>query len=47
MYLNYLLPHGAAPDLPPGELEARMQHFLNVSEIALQPSNAKEFMNGQ
>ena len=34
---------GVAPDLAPGELEARMQHFLNVIEIALQPSNVKEF----
>ena len=34
---------GVAPALQPGELEARMQHFLNVLEIALQPSTATDF----
>ena len=34
---------GQAPSLGPGDLEARMQHFLNVLEIALQPSNPTEF----
>ena len=34
---------GQTPSLQPGELEARMQHFLNVLEIALQPSNPAEF----
>ena len=34
---------GQAPSLGQGELEARMQHFLNVLEIALQPSNPTEF----
>jgi hypothetical protein len=34
---------GHAPTLGPGELEARMQHFLNVLEIALQPSNPTEY----
>ena len=34
---------GQAPSLGQGELEARMQHFLNVLEIALQPSNPAEF----
>ena len=34
---------GGAPDLAPGELEARMQHFLNVLEIALQQSSVTDF----
>ena len=34
---------GRAPDLGPGELEARMQHFLNVLEIALQQSSVTDF----
>ena len=34
---------GQAPTLGQGELEAKMQHFLNVLEIALQPSNPSEF----
>ena len=34
---------GQAPTLGRGELEAKMQHFLNVLEIALQPSNPTEF----
>ena len=34
---------GLAPALAPGELEARMQHLLNVLEIALQPSNPTEY----
>ena len=34
---------GAASALAPGELEARMQHFLNVLEISLQPSSPVEF----
>ena len=34
---------GAAPPLANGELEARLQHFLNVLEISLQPSNPTEF----
>ena len=34
---------GQAPTLQHGELEARMKHFLNVLEIALQPSSPTEF----
>ena len=34
---------GAAPPLAQGELEARLQHFLNVLEISLQPSNPSEY----
>ena len=34
---------GSAPALQRGELEARMQHFLNVLEVALQPSNSAEY----
>ena len=34
---------GQAPSLGQGVLEAKMQHFLNVLEIALQPSNPTEF----
>ena len=34
---------GQTPALLPGELESRMQHFLNVLEIALQPSNPAEY----
>ena len=34
---------GVAPPLQQGELEARLQHFLNVLEIALQPSNPSEY----
>ena len=36
---------GQAPPLQQGELEARLQHYLNVLEIALQPGNAAEFDN--
>ena len=36
---------GQANSLLPGELEARMQHFLNVLEIALQPSAPTDFEN--
>ena len=36
---------GQADPLPSGELEARMQHFLNVLEIALQPSAPTDFEN--
>ena len=36
---------GQAPTLLPGELEARLQHYLNVLEIALQPGSAAEFDN--
>ena len=34
---------GQAPPLQHGELEAKLQHFLNVFEIALQPSNSSDF----
>ena len=34
---------GQAPTLQHGELEARLKHFLNVLEIALQPSSPSEF----
>ena len=34
---------GQAPTLQEGELEARLKHFLNVLEIALQPSSSSEF----
>ena len=34
---------GQASPLQHGELEARLQHFLNVLEIALQPSNPSDF----
>ena len=34
---------GQAPTLQHGELEARLKHFLNVLEIALQPSSSSEF----
>ena len=34
---------GQASPLQQGELEARLQHFLNVMEIALQPSNSSDF----
>ena len=34
---------GMSPTLPRGVLEARMQHFLNTLEVALQPSNPTEF----
>ena len=36
---------GQALPLQQGELEARMQHFLNVLEIALQPGNSTDFDN--
>ena len=36
---------GQADPLPSGELEARMQHFLNVLEVALQPSAPTDFDN--
>lgn len=36
---------GQAPPLESGELEARMQHFLNVLEVALQPGNSPDFDN--
>ena len=36
---------GQASSLPHGELEARLQHFLNVLEIALQPGNSSDFDN--
>ena len=36
---------GQAPSLQHGELEARLQHFLNVLEIALQPGNSADFDN--
>ena len=36
---------GQAPPLQHGELEARLQHFLNVLEIALQPGNSSDFDN--
>ena len=36
---------GQAPPLQHGELEARMRHFLNVLEIALQPGNSSDFDN--
>jgi len=36
---------GQAPSLQHGELEARMRHFLNVLEIALQPGNSSDFDN--
>ena len=34
---------GQASPLQHGELEARLQHYLNVLEIALQPSNPSDF----
>ena len=34
---------GQAPTLQHGELEARLKHFLNVLEIALQPGSSSEF----
>ena len=34
---------GQAPNLQPGELEARLQHFCNVLEITLQSSNQSDF----
>ena len=44
-YMSQLLATrtGQAPSLGQGVLEAKMQHFLNVLEIALQPSNSTEF----
>ena len=36
---------GFAPELPVGELEARLQHFLNVMEITLQASAKHNFMD--
>ena len=35
---------GQAPDLPAGELEARLQHFLNVMEVTLQTSTKADYM---
>ena len=35
---------GQAPDLETGELEARLQHFLNVMEITLQSSSKTDYM---
>ena len=35
---------GQAPDLETGELEARLQHFLNVMEVTLQTSSKSEYM---
>ena len=37
--------NGQAPSLQHGELEAKLQHYLNVLEIALQPSNPSDFDN--
>ena len=34
---------GQAEDLPVGELEARLQHFLNVMEVTMQTSNKTDF----
>ena len=44
-YISELLASrtGDTSTLAHGELEARMQHFLNVLEIALQPSNPTEY----
>ena len=36
---------GQASPLQPGELEARLQHYLNVLEIALQPGSSSDFDN--
>ena len=35
---------GQAPDLVPGELEARLQHFLNVMEVTLQTSSKTDYI---
>lgn len=35
---------GQAPDLDTGELEARLQHFLNVMEVTLQTSTKTDYM---
>ena len=35
---------GQAQDLPVGELEARLQHFLNVMEVTLQTSTKSDYM---
>jgi hypothetical protein len=35
---------GQAPDLEAGELEARLQHFLNVLEVTLQTSGKTDYM---
>ena len=35
---------GQAEDLPAGELEARLQHYLNVLEVTLQTSNKTDYM---
>ena len=35
---------GHAPDLETGELEARLQHFLNVMEVTLQTSTKTDYM---
>ena len=34
---------GQAPNLQPGELEARLQHFCNVLEVTLQSSSQSDF----
>ena len=34
---------GQTQSLQPGELETKLQHFLNLLEMALQPSNPAEF----
>ena len=36
---------GLSPDLPPGELEARLQHLLCVLQVALVHSEKTEFMS--
>ena len=35
---------GQGPDLETGELEARLQHFLNVMEVTLQTSGKTDYM---
>ena len=35
---------GHAPDLPVGELEARLQHFLNVMEVTMQTSGKSDYV---
>jgi hypothetical protein len=35
---------GQAPELPVGELEAKLQHFLNVMDITLQTSTKGDYM---
>ena len=34
---------GQAPDMPTGELEARLQHFLSVLEVTLQTTSQTDF----